>query len=184
MAVEKTVEQQLAVAKSQLKQEQMKNTSLETRLRSQSGVKIPTAAQLKNPKPFQLTRDEQLRADLNTALNMTPEQIAKIRSDLAARIDEGEDMNELVAGNKMPELRFLIALEVELRKYVKRGKRKMRTDDGSGTKVVELKPGFKKGLSKPLRDFAGEIMKLLGRKELVWDESVPVPGAERFEING
>jgi len=27
-------------------------------------------------------------------------------------------------------------------------------------------------------------MKLLGRKELVWDESVPVPGAERFEING
>ena len=57
-----------------------------------------------------------------------------------------------------------VVLEKTLRKYVKRGG-PMRL----GKQVLEITPGFKKGLSDQEIAFAQQIMKALGRTEPVWD---------------
>lgn len=160
---------------------------LQKRLDAVGSAKIPTAAALKEKgKGLKLNRAEQLHLDLETAIKMGKERIAVFLKELQDALDNSVDVEKEMAEGRMPSLRYLIAVEYAIHKYVKRGKRKMRTKDGMGTKMAKVKQGYRKGLSKELIKFAGTLLELMGRdtKKPVWDERIPVPGLKRLDING
>lgn len=160
---------------------------LQKRLDAVGSSKIPTLAALKaKGKGLKLTRAEQLHIDLKTALGMGKERITKFLKELQIALDKGLDVQKEMAEGRLPSLRYLIAVENEIHKYIKRGKRKMRTKDGLGTKMAKVVGGYRKGLSVELKNFAGTLLELMDRdkKKPVWDERIPVPGLERLDING
>lgn len=161
---------------------------LQKRLDAQGSAKIPTAAALKDRgKGIRLTRAEQLHLDLETAIGMGPEKMAKFYEELQRAIDNGLNIQEELAKGKkgkVPNLRYLIAVENKIHAYIKRGKRKMRTKDGMGTKMAKVKGGFCKGLSKDLIKFTKSLLVLMGREKVEWDERIPVPGLDRLDIQG
>lgn len=161
---------------------------LQKRLDAVGNAKIPTAAALKSRgEGIKLTRAEQLHQDLETAIQMGPEKIAKFHEELQTAIENGLNIQEELAKGKkgkVPNLRYLIAVENKIHAYVKRGKRKMRTTDGMGTKMAKIKSGYCKGISKELKKFADSLLSLMGREKAAWDESIPVPGLDRLDMHG
>lgn len=161
---------------------------LQKRLDAQGSAKIPTAAALKDRgKGIRLTRAEQLHLDLETAIGMGPGKMAKFHEELQSAIDNGLNIQEELSkgkNGKVPNLRYLIAVENKIHAYVKRGKRKMRTKDGMGTKMAKVKGGYCKGLSVELKKFTRSLLDLMGRKNPEWDERIPVPGLDRLDIHG
>lgn len=161
---------------------------LQKRLDAVGSAKIPTAAALKDRgKGIRLTRAEHLHLDLEAAIQMGPGKIAKFHEELQTAIDNGFNIQEELAKGKegkVPNLRYLIAVENKIHSYIKRGKRKMRTKDGMGTKMAKVKSGYCKGLSLDLKKFVDSLLKLMDRKDKVWDERIPVPGLQRLDING
>jgi hypothetical protein len=164
---------------------QQNNEMLQNRLDSVGAAKIPTADALKaKKKGVQPTRAESLRQDLIAAINMGPEKIAEFYKQLQAALNKNLDIKEEMSEGRLPNLRYLIAVEYEIRKYTKRGVRKMRTPDGMGTRMKKLNKGYRKGLSDELRKFCKTLLKLMGREKPEWDERIPVPGHERLDIVG
>lgn len=161
---------------------------LQKRLDAVGSAKIPTMAALKDRgKGIKLTRAEHLHLDLAAAIEMGPGKIAKFYEELKRAIDDGLDIQkELAKGKKgkVPNLRYLIAVENKIHAYVKRGKRKMRTKDGMGTRMAKVKGGFCKGLSGDLKKFAKSLLNLMGRDKPEWDERIKVPGLDRLDIQG
>jgi len=162
------------------------NAALKRKLAEVGAMKIPTKASLKKKKTDDIySREDQLKMDLQAAISFGPEKMAKFQDELKAAYELG-DVNEQHADGKLPNLRYLIAVENEIHKHVKRGVRKTRTKDGTGTKMVKIKGGYRKGLRKELKDFAQTLLRLMGRdaKKPKWDESIPVPGLKELDING
>jgi len=160
---------------------------LQKRLDAVGANKIPTAAALKEKgKGLKLTRAEQLHIDLETAIGMGKERIAEFHKELADALDKALDVQVEMAEGRLPGLRYLIAMENEIHKYVKRGKRKQRTKEGAGTRMAKVGGGYRKDLSVDLKKFAQSLLVLMGRdtKKPVWDERIPVPGLARLDING
>lgn len=182
--MDKTVEQ----LESELTASREHAGLLQKRLDAVGSAKIPTGAALREKgKGIKLTRAEQLHKDLETAINMGSEKMAEFTRELEKAIDDGLDIQkELAKGKngKVPNLRYLIAVENKIHSYIKRGKRKMRTKDGMGTKMVRVKDGYCKGLSKELKAFADSLLSLMNRDKSVWDERIPVPGLDRLDIHG
>lgn len=174
----------IAQLEAELNAEKDKTSILQKRLDAVGSSKIPTAAALKQKGKIKLTRAEQLHQDLNTALNMGKEKISVCLKELQAVLDKNLSAQDEMAAGRLPNLRYLIAVENEIRKYVKRGKRKMRTKDGMGTKMAKVTGGYRKGIAIELEEFAGKLLKLMGRNKPVWNENIPVPGQERLDING
>ncbi len=173
--------------KAELAQEKATSNALKESLDRAGGNKIPTAESLKKKKSgVQLTRQQSLRVDLEVALGMGKTKIGVIISSLKDMIEDGLDPQEEMAAGNAPELRYLVALEFELRKYVKRGKRKERTEKGIGARMKKIKGGYCKGLSKQFKEFAKMLLELMGRdiKKPKWDERIPVPGHKRLDVNG
>lgn len=160
---------------------------LEKRLDAVGSAKIPTGASLREKKGIKLTRSEQLHEDLQAAIMMGKEKIAGFMKEFEDAIEEGLNIQaELAKGKegKVPNLRYLIAVESKIHSFVKRGKRKQRTKDGMGTKMATVKGGYSKGLSKELKKFVDSLLVLMGRDKLVWDERIPVPGLDRLDMHG
>lgn len=178
--MEKTVKElqaELAVANS-------RNEVLQDRVDAIDSNKIPTAAGLKKKGKVTYTREERLRSDLVTARQMGKEAMTGLRKDLAKLVKAGIDPLVEMQEGRFPKLRYLIAVESEIRKHVKRGKRKERTKDGTGTRMKKIDGGFRKGIGSEFKKFAKELIGLTGRTNTEWDEEVPVPGQERLDMNG
>lgn len=183
--MEKTKEQ--LELEAELIAERNKSELLQRRLDSVGAAKIPTAAALrKRGEGLKLTRAEQLHQDLETAIRMGKEKIAEFHEELDIAIGKSLDVQVEMAEGRLPNLRYLIAVENEIHKYIKRGKRKMRTKDGMGTRMAKVSNGYRRGLSQELKNFAGTLLELMGRdkKKPAWNENIPVPGLERLDING
>lgn len=187
MAEAKTAEE----LQQSLDLEQQKTALLTNRLNAQGSAKIPTVGQIKKKgDPIVLTRDEQMLIDLEKAINDGPEKMNAMMKEFENAIADGVDLVEALAENTLPCLRYIIAVETEIHKYVKRGKRKMRTQDGTGVKMQTIKPGklrgFKKGLSRDQVKWAKSLLTLMGRNPDApkWEERIPVLGLDRLDIRG
>ncbi len=107
----------------------------------------------------------------------------KIIEDQKNIIDVLKSPKGIKSANEMRKLPKVVftsdqKAERELRRYIKNAGVVLK----SGKKC---KAGFRKNLSDELKERANKLMKLLGRKEMVWDESLldfrnhqPVTGEE------
>lgn len=93
------------------------------------------------------------------------------KQDVAAEVEQTANP---VAPVEVPEKEELteeleIALERELRRYVKKGDPKNPNKPG----------GYRKGITEEGKKKAQNIMKRLGRKELKWNFNLVIPGYDQ-----